>query len=198
MPADLQNNHLPPEVPSHRVTVYAAASTDIETHFHEPVRQLGGLLAQAGVGILYGGGRAGLMGTLADAALERGGHVYGVIPEFLVKREVAHASLTDLEVVADMRIRKERMLLNSSAVIALPGGVGTLEELFEAITLKRLGMYQGEIILLNTAGYYSKLLDFLSHAGEQRFIVPKVGFLGDCWQVADSAEQVMNLLPCRA
>lgn len=196
MPADRENNHNPPK--PHRVTVYAAASDDIQAHFHESAGQLGCLLAQSGMGIVYGGGRAGLMGTLADAALANGGEVFGIIPEWLVQREVAHTRLTDLQVVPDMRIRKERMLLDSQAVIALPGGVGTLEELFEAITLKRMGLYNGDIILLNTANYYGRLLDFLSHAGEQRFIVPKAGFLGDCWQVADNPEQALSLLRCTA
>ncbi len=198
MPADLQNNEHKLKPLVDRVTVYAASSTVIPTHFHAPVRQLGALLAQSGIKIVYGGGGTGLMGSLADAALESGGEVFGVIPEFLMRREVAHSSLTDLQVVTDMRIRKERMLLDSKAVITLPGGVGTMEELFEVITLKRLGIYRGEIILLNSGKYYDKLLDFLSHAGEQRFIAPQVGYVTDCWQVADSPEQVLGLLGYQA
>lgn len=196
MPADLQNNHHKPNSSQDRVTIYAAASTGIDPHFHEPVRQLGQLLAQARVDIVYGGGGTGLMGTLADSALEHGGQIYGVIPEFMQIREVAHRNLTELQVVPDMRVRKERMLQNSLAVITLPGGMGTLEELFEVITLKRLGYYPGEIILLNTNNYYDKLLDFLDHAGQQRFIMPKAGFLAECWQVADTPEQAVDLIRC--
>lgn len=196
MPADLQNNHYQPRSPQNRVTVYAAASKDIDPCFHEPARQLGCLLAQARMDIVYGGGGTGLMGTLADSALEHGGRVYGVIPEFLQIREVAHRRLTELQVVPDMRVRKERMLNNSAAVITLPGGAGTLEELFEVITLKRLGHYSGEIILLNSANYYDKLLDFLAYAAEQRFIVSKQDFLAECWRVADTPEQAVDLLSC--
>ncbi len=195
MSADLQNNHHKPETLPDRVTVYAAASTDIPEYFHQAVKQLGNLLAQAGIVISYGGGGTGLMGTLANAALESGGQVFGIIPEFLLQREVGHRQLTDLQVVDDMRVRKERMLLNSAAVIAVPGGVGTLEELFEAITLKRVGLYHGEIIILNTAGYYSKLLEFLNDAGQQGFIATNAGFLVDCWRVAETPEQVIELLP---
>ncbi len=194
MSADLQNNHHKLKPLPDRVTVYAAASTDIPEYFHTAVGQLGGLLAQAGIHISYGGGGTGLMGTLANAALQQGGKVFGIIPDFLLQREVGHRELTDLQVVDDMRTRKERMLLNSAAVIAVPGGVGTLEELFEAITLKRVGLFHGEIVLLNTANYYSGLLDFLNHAGQQGFIATNAGFLADCWRVAETPEQVIEIL----
>lgn len=194
MPIEPENNHNKLNSSIGKVTVYAAASLGIAEHYHSPTQRLGTLLAEAGIGIVYGGGRTGLMGSLADAALAAGGHVEGIIPGFLVEREVAHQQLSRLHVVEDMRIRKHNMLLESDGVIALPGGAGTLEELFEVITLKRLGMYHGAVVLLNTANYYQPLLGFLSHAGEQGFITKTAGLLAQCWQVAETPEQALAMV----
>jgi len=143
------------------VCVYCASSQACDAEYHEVARTLGGLLARAGSTVVYGGGRAGSMGALADGALAAGGHIVGVIPRFMVDLEWGHDDLTELHVVEDMRTRKHEMLTRASAVVALPGGTGTLEELFEAITLKRLGLFLGPIVIVNTRGYYDPLLDQL-------------------------------------
>ncbi len=153
-----------------RVTVYAASSQALDEPYYEAAAGLGRTLARAGIAIVYGGGAAGLMGAMADAALSEGGEVHGVIPDFLMKLEKGHERLSSLEVVSSMRIRKERMLADSDAVVTLPGGCGTFEEVFEAMTLKRLGQYFGPIVLVNTLGYYDRLIEFLRHSVAQRFM----------------------------
>lgn len=153
-----------------RVTVYAAASRAVGDDYVKAARELGAVLGQARLEVVYGGGSAGLMGHMADAALDAGSRVHGIIPEFLQSVERGHSRLTSLEVVPNMRVRKARMLENSDAVVALPGGSGTLEELFEAVTLKRLGQFLGPIVLINTGGYYDGLMAFLEQIVEQRFM----------------------------
>jgi len=153
-----------------RVTVYAASSQALDRRYFDTAARLGRALALSGHPIVYGGGGSGLMGALADAALDAGGQVHGVIPEFLMNLEKGHQHLTSLEVVPDMRERKHRMLQDSCAVVTLPGGCGTFEEVFEAMTLKRLGQYFGPIILVNAHGYYDLLLKFLRHSVEERFM----------------------------
>lgn len=153
-----------------RVTVYAASSQALAPNYFDTAARLGRALAEAGHPIVYGGGGTGLMGAMADAALAAGGEVHGVIPEFLMNMEKGHHGLTSLDVVPDMRERKHRMLQNSCAVVTLPGGCGTFEEVFEAMTLKRLGQYFGPIVLVNSHGYYDLLLDFLRHSVRERFM----------------------------
>lgn len=174
-----------------RVTVYAASSQAVAPEYRASAERLGRSLARAGIAIVYGGGGAGLMGALADAALAEGGEVHGVIPEFLMKLERGHERLTSLDVVPDIRIRKERMLAESDGVVALPGGCGTFEELFEAMTLKRLGQFFGPIVLVNTGGYYKLLLDFLAHSVEQKFMSPTHLEL---WHTVDRPEEVPGAL----
>ena len=123
-----------------------------------------------GITVVYGGGRVGLMGALADAALGRGGTVIGVIPQALAAKEVAHSGLTELRVVASMHERKATMAELSDAFVALPGGLGTLEELFEVLTWSQLGLHAKPCALLNVAGYYDPLLTFLEHATSERFV----------------------------
>lgn len=154
----------------HRITVYAASSQAISQRYFDVATRLGTALAGAGYSIVYGGGGTGLMGALADAALEAGGEVHGIIPEFLMSLEKGHQRLTSLEVVPSMRIRKERMLDESVAVVTLPGGCGTFEEVFEAMTLKRLGQYFGPIVLVNSHQYYDRLIEFLEHSVKERFM----------------------------
>ncbi|MDT8450434.1 MAG: TIGR00730 family Rossman fold protein [Wenzhouxiangellaceae bacterium] len=153
-----------------RVTVYAASSQALAPEYYDVATRLGTALARAGHEIVYGGGGTGLMGALADGAIEAGGRIHGVIPEFLMDLEKGHPNLTSLEVVPDMRVRKQRMLERSRAVVTLPGGCGTFEEVFEAMTLKRLGQYFGPIILVNSNGYYDLLLEFLRHSVKQKFM----------------------------
>ena len=119
----------------HTVCVYCASSNACDPKFHDAARRLGGLLASAGCALVYGGGRAGSMGALADGALAHGGRVVGIIPRFMRELEWGHEDLTELHVVEDMRTRKHEMLARASAVVALAGGCGTFEELMEAITL---------------------------------------------------------------
>jgi len=174
-----------------RITVYAASSQALSSNFIQAAQRLGEVLADDGWPIVYGGGSGGLMGALADGALARGGQVHGVIPEFLMALEKGHSGLTTLEVVPDMRERKHRMLENSRAVVTLPGGCGTFEEVFEAMTLKRLGQYFGPIILVNVDGYYDRLLDFLRHSVAQRFMNP--AHL-DLWHTVADSDAVPNAI----
>ena len=131
------------------------------------------------------------MGALADTALAQGAHVHGVIPDFLNTVEHGHKGLSQLEVVTDMRERKHRMLVNSDAVVTLPGGSGTFEEVFEAITLKRLGDFLGPIVLVNTNRYFDRLVDFLEHSVRERFMSERHL---EMWSVVDEPEQVFEAM----
>ncbi len=173
------------------MTVYAASSQALERKYFDTAARLGRALAISGHPIVYGGGGSGLMGALADAALEVGGEVHGVIPEFLMNLEKGHQNLSSLEVVPDMRERKYQMLQDSCAVVTLPGGCGTFEEVFEAMTLKRLGQYFGPIILVNAHGYYDLLLDFLRHSVNERFM-GQVHL--DLWHTVTDPDQVAEAL----
>ena len=128
------------------------------------------MLGEGGIGLVYGGASVGLMGQLADAALQCGAEVIGVIPERLVARELAHRSLTELKVVGSMHARKALMAELSDAFIALPGGYGTLDELFEAVTWAQLGLHARPIVLLNSEGFYDPLLAAIRHASAEGFI----------------------------
>jgi uncharacterized protein (TIGR00730 family) len=174
-----------------RVTVYAASSQAVAGKYKDAAARLGATLAQAGISIYYGGGSRGLMGAMADAALAANGRVYGIIPEFLTEVEKGHQGITRLDVVPDMHTRKARMLERSEAVIALPGGCGTFEELFEVMTLKRLGQFLGPIILVNTDGYYDRLLAFLAQSVEENFMGQTHL---DLWQTVAEPEQIHDAL----
>jgi uncharacterized protein (TIGR00730 family) len=171
-----------------RVCVYCASSEQVDIVYKDAARRLGGLLAQAGCTTVFGGGAIGLMGALADGALAAGGEVIGVIPRFMTEIEWQHPGLATLEVVEDMRERKHRLLTGSDAVIALPGGCGTLEELFEAITLKRLGLYFSPIILLNIEGFYTPLQKFMDQVIAQRFMNSQHAAM---WSLVDTPEQAL-------
>lgn len=140
-----------------RVCVFCGSQSGARPEYAAAAREVGELLAGSGLGVVYGGGRVGLMGTLADAALEAGGEVIGVIPRGLMEREVGHPRLSSLEVVDSMHHRKARMAELADAFIALPGGYGTLEELFEALTWCQLGIHAKPSGLLNVAGYFDGL-----------------------------------------
>jgi len=128
------------------------------------------VLASQGIGVVYGGAQVGLMGLLANAALGEGGEVIGVIPQALLAKEVAHSGLSQLRVVASMHERKAMMAELSDGFVALPGGIGTLEELFEVLTWNQLGLHAKPCAILNVAGYYDHLLTFLEHATSERFV----------------------------
>jgi uncharacterized protein (TIGR00730 family) len=144
-----------------RICVYAASSDYSHPDYMRDAHALGAALARSGCSVVYGGGSRGSMGAVANGALEAGGEVVGILPRFMADLEWGHPGLTRLELVEDMRERKHRLLTGSDAVVALPGGCGTLEELFEAITLKRLGLYFNPILLLNTRDYWTPLLKFM-------------------------------------
>jgi len=173
------------------VCVYCASSASADAEYHSAARRLGELLARAGRTIVYGGSRIGSMGALADGALAAGGRVVGVMPQFLKDLEVAHAGISELLVVEDMRTRKHLMLSRSAAVVALPGGSGTFEELLEAITLKRLGVYLGPIVIVNTRGYFAPLIAMFDAAVRERFMDARHLSM---WQVVDAPEDVLPAL----
>ena len=174
-----------------RVTVYASSSNALDAAYYDAAARLGTVLGRAGLDIVYGGGGVGLMRAMADNALAEGAHVHGVIPHFLNTVEHGHKSLSRLEVVADMRERKHRMIADSHAVVSLPGGSGTFEEVFEVLTLKRLGMFLGPVILVNTRSYFDRFVDFLQHSVNERFMSEKHLQM---WSVVDEPEQVVEAM----
>lgn len=152
------------------VCVYCGSNPGRQPAYAEAARGLGAALVARGLGLVYGGASVGVMGVLADAVLALGGHVTGVIPEALVRREVAHPGLSRLVVTGSMHERKTRMADLADGFVALPGGIGTLEELFEAWTWAQLGLHGKPCGLLNVAGYFDGLLAFLDHAVAERFV----------------------------
>jgi uncharacterized protein (TIGR00730 family) len=177
--------------PRRAVCVYCASSQTSHPEYREAAFRLGVVLAEQELEIVYGGGARGSMGALADGALSKGGRVVGVLPKFMADLEWGHPGLTELELVEDMRIRKHLMLTRSQAAIALPGGCGTLEELLEAITLKRLGLYLNPILLINTRGFFDPLLELLARAIEERFMDERHARM---WEVVAQAEEVPEAL----
>jgi uncharacterized protein (TIGR00730 family) len=152
------------------ICVFCGASPGAKPIYREAAALLGHTLAERGITLVYGGGAVGLMGTVADAALAAGGEVIGVIPQSLMDAEIGHKGLTRLEVVDGMHARKARMAELSDAFIALPGGLGTLEELFEVWTWGQLGYHSKPLGLLEVNSFYDKLTDFLDHLVEERFV----------------------------
>lgn len=150
--------------------VYCGASTGADPQFVEAAQVLGQTVAQRDIRLVYGGGSVGLMGEVANAALNAGGKVTGVIPEALWKREVGHPGLTEISVVPTMHARKAQLIDLSDAFVALPGGFGTLDELFEVLTWQQIGYHHKPVGLLNIAGYYDSLLSFIQQALSQGFV----------------------------
>jgi len=153
-----------------RICVFCGSQVGTNSLYQQAATDLGRLLAQHGYGLVYGGGHVGLMGVIADAVLASGGEVIGVIPESMVARELAHTGVTHLHVVPGMHERKARMAALADAFIALPGGYGTFEELFEVITWAQLGLHRKPIGLLNVAGYFNALKALVEHAITEGFI----------------------------
>ncbi len=151
------------------ICVFCGSNAGAQPAYVAAARQLGQVLAQRQITLIYGGARVGTMGEIADSALAAGGHVIGIIPQALAEK-VAHPGLTDLRVVPSMHERKALMAELADGFIALPGGLGTLEEFFEVLTWAQLGMHHKPCGLLNVGGYYGPLMDFLDHAVAQRFI----------------------------
>jgi uncharacterized protein (TIGR00730 family) len=160
-------------VAQRRVCVYCGANRGRDAAYAQAAQAMGRTLARRGIGLVTGGGRVGLMGVVADAALDAGGEVVGVIPEALMRKELAHAGLTELVVTASMHERKARMAELADGFVALPGGLGTYEELFEIWTWAQLGWHAKPCGLLNAAGFYDRLVAFLDGASEAEFVKPE-------------------------
>ena len=175
----------------HSVCVYSASSTKIASVYFEAAEKLGSLLAKQHIRLINGAGSIGLMRSVADAVLENGGEVTGVIPHVMVEQNWHHTGLTELIEVTSMHERKQKMANLSDGIIALPGGCGTLEELLEIITWKQLGLYLNPIIILNVNGFFDPLLEMLERAIEENFMRRQHG---DIWKVARTPEEAVELL----
>lgn len=172
-----------------RICVFCGSARGSRPDYTDAAVQTGRLIAQRGLGLVYGGGNVGLMGAVADAALAEGGEVIGVIPEDMLEKELAHPNASSMHVVKDMLQRKERMAGLSDAFITLPGGTGTLDELFEMLTWSQLGYQTKPCGLLNTARYYDPLLAVFDNAVTEGFLKPKYR---DLLRVADTPEALME------
>ena len=156
-----------------RLAVYCGSATPSDPIYIESARAVGRTLAERGIGVVYGGGRLGLMGAIADSALEAGGEVIGIIPQALVAAEVAHRGLTELHVVDTMHQRKQAFTDLSDGFVNLPGGTGTMDELWEALSWAQIGYHAKPVGLLNVAGYYDHLIAFYAKMGEVGFLRPQ-------------------------
>jgi len=177
--------------PIRRVCVYCASSEKSDAVFLDGARRLGEILAENSIVTVYGGGAIGSMGRLAEGALAKGGKIVGVIPRFMQELEWDHKGLTELQVVENMRERKHTMLTGSDAAIALPGGSGTLEELLETISLKRLGIYLHPIVIVNVRGFFDPLLLLLRRCIDELFMDERHAAM---WQVANGPEDVLGAI----
>jgi uncharacterized protein (TIGR00730 family) len=173
------------------VCVFCASSSRIKQIYLDNAFKCGELLAKEGFEIVYGGGGKGSMGAVANGALNNGAKVTGIIPKFMIDLEWAHPNVTNMIVVETMAERKSRMLEESDGVLVLPGGSGTLEELFETISLKRLGMYLKPIIILNTENYYEPLIRLLELSVKEKFMDERHI---DMWRVINSPEEIVTAL----
>lgn len=182
----------PKAIPARNVCVYCGSGPGTDPAYGNAARALGAALAKTGLGLVYGGGGLGLMGEVARSTLENGGHVTGIIPKFLTEREKMLESVDDLEVVPDMHIRKQRMFEDSDAFVALPGGVGTLEELVEQLTWSQLGQHEKPIVVANIKGFWNPFLDLIEHMRRQQFI--RNGLEVRCTVVDDAGDIVPAIL----
>ena len=173
------------------VCVYCASSNHINDVYNKDAKVLGTLLGKQGIRVVNGGGNMGLMRIVSDAVLSSGGTVSGIIPHFMVENEWYHPELTELIRTETMHERKKKMTDMADAIIALPGGYGTFEELLEVITWKQLGLYQKPVIILNTNNYYAPLLDMFRHAVDEKFMNEDHLKL---WHIAQTPEEVMDMI----
>jgi uncharacterized protein (TIGR00730 family) len=171
-----------------KVCVYCASSRKADGFYFEEAKKLGEILAKNSITLVYGGGAVGSMGNIADGVLSENGKVIGIIPKFMADLEWAHKGLTKLRIVQSMHERKHLMLQDVDAAIALPGGCGTLEELMEAITLKRLAIFTKPIIIVNTKGFFDNLVKLLEHSISEKFMSEKHGTM---WSVINNVEDVI-------
>lgn len=173
------------------ICVYCASSTKIDQIYVESAKELGTLLAKKSITCINGAGKMGLMGTVSDATLQENGKVIGVIPQFMVDNGWYHQSLSKLHVTQNMHERKHKMAELADGCIALPGGIGTLEELIEVITWKQLGLYKKPIVILNTNNYYDLLLRLLKQMADENFMRPMHTQL---WMVAKTPAEAISLI----
>ena len=174
-----------------RICVFCASSSKVDKSYFDAAEKLAAQLVSHNVTIVYGGGAAGLMGCIADTAIKRGGHVVGIIPKFMTEVEWQHKELEEIHVVADMHERKKMLLEGTDALIALPGGSGTLEELLEAISLKRLGLYTKPIIIVNINGYYDPLIEMLDKSIREKFMSETHRKM---WTVVSDPDDILNAI----
>jgi hypothetical protein len=174
-----------------QVCIYCASSSDIATHFFEATRDLTHLLVEQNIGIVFGGGAKGLMGQVADTVIAEGGRIKGIMPQFMKDVEWAHNDVQDFEFTLTMHQRKAKLVENVDAIIALPGGCGTLEELLEAITWKRLGHLHQPIVILNTNGYYDPLKLMLERSIDEGFMTAQHLQL---WQFVEKPSEVLTAI----
>ncbi|MDR1610048.1 MAG: TIGR00730 family Rossman fold protein [Candidatus Symbiothrix sp.] len=173
------------------ITVYASSSPQIAPVYFEAAKDLGERMAALDIACVNGAGSKGLMAAVTDAILGKGGKVYGIIPQFMIDKGWAHPDIRELTVTPDMHTRKRLMAQKSDACIALPGGIGTLEELLEIITWKQLNLYTNPVIILNTNGFYDPFLGMLKKIDADGFLPHKTT---DMWTVADTPEEALNLI----
>jgi uncharacterized protein (TIGR00730 family) len=176
------------------ICVFAASSSRVSEEFNDAAARLGKLLAEEQMEVVFGGGGIGLMKKLADAVKENGGRITGVIPSFMEEEGWGHKGIDNMIVTDDMSERKKRLFSMSDAVVALPGGVGTLEELTEAITLKQLSLFNGPVIILNTLGFYNSLFEFFDTMVKTNFLRMEHKAI---WEIADTPEEVIIALKNR-
>lgn len=173
------------------VCVYCGSSSKVDDIYKEAAKKLGKLIADEGWGVVYGGGRVGLMGLVADSALKNGTKVIGIIPEHIQAREVQHDDLTELHVVDTMHVRKQMMVDKSQAFVILAGGLGTLDELFELLTWKQLGLHDKPIVIVNIDGYWTKMLEAIQNISNKGFMRETDLEMFSC---VDSVEEVVQAL----
>ncbi len=174
-----------------RIVVYCGSSKGHKPIYTQAAKELANVMVNQGIDLVYGGGNIGLMGVIADEVLALGGKVYGVIPAILAEKEVAHYGLTELLIVKDMHERKAKMFELSDAVIAMPGGIGTMEELFEALTWNQIGIHHKPCGLLNIGDFYNQFNNMLSHMVEEGFLRSNHK---DLLSVNDNAVELVNAL----
>ena len=178
------------------LTVFCGANTGSDPIYTEVARQMGHLLASEGIALVYGGGKVGLMGVIADAVLEKGGKVIGVIPHFLAHKEVEHTGVTEMHYSETMHERKMRMFELSDGAIAMPGGFGTLDELFELCTWAQLGHHEKPLAILNVNGFYDTLLQFLNRVVSDGFLkIENRGIILDAVQPTEVLKKMRNYQP---
>lgn len=173
------------------ICVYCASSTQVKPVYFSETASLARILADENITIVYGGGSMGLMGKLADSALEAGGKIIGIIPRFMCEVEWNHTNLTELILVHSMHERKEKMAMMADAVVALPGGCGTMEELLEVITWKRLGIFTKPIIIVNIEGYFDALITMLNRAVDEHFLREEHRQM---WSIVENASEVLDAI----